>query len=164
MPTSRGLVNALEAGLMQAFTRVFGEALVSLVLYGSYARGDFDKESDVDVLVVLESISDRYALQSMLDRVEEELKPLFKCLNQYGYSPAISPIALSREEARVTRPLYLDIVFDAKVLYDKDGFMASVLEKVRRKLSEYGAERVKIGSKWVTVLKKNYRFGEVIEF
>lgn len=30
----------------------FGEKLHSVILYGSYARGDFDEESDVDVMVL----------------------------------------------------------------------------------------------------------------
>lgn len=29
---------------------VFGEALDKIVLYGSYARGDYDQESDIDVI------------------------------------------------------------------------------------------------------------------
>jgi len=37
---------------------IYGDRLRSVVLFGSSARGDFTKESDVDVLVVLKSIID----------------------------------------------------------------------------------------------------------
>lgn len=38
------------------FFRLFGDKLVSVVLYGSYARGDHDSESDIDVLNQYRSI------------------------------------------------------------------------------------------------------------
>lgn len=35
----------------QEAKRVFGEKLAAVVLYGSYARGDNDDESDIDIMV-----------------------------------------------------------------------------------------------------------------
>jgi predicted nucleotidyltransferase len=32
---------------------LYGERLSKIILYGSYARGDFHEESDIDFLVVL---------------------------------------------------------------------------------------------------------------
>lgn len=34
--------------------QIFGDKLVSVVLFGSYARGDFDEESDIDVLLLVD--------------------------------------------------------------------------------------------------------------
>lgn len=39
-----------------------------------------------------------------------------------------------------------------------------MLEYVESKLMEYGAERVRIGRKWVRALKRSYIFSKVIEF
>ena len=42
--------------LSEAFERskaVFGNSLVNAYLYGSFARGDYDDESDVDILLTL---------------------------------------------------------------------------------------------------------------
>ncbi|WP_266369108.1 nucleotidyltransferase domain-containing protein [Tellurirhabdus rosea] len=33
--------------------RHYGDRLAKIVLFGSYARGDFDEESDIDYLIVL---------------------------------------------------------------------------------------------------------------
>jgi len=72
-------------------------------------------------------------------------------------------VVLSRSQASAIRPLYLDLVFDYEVLYDRGGFITSVLEGLKARLREYGAERRFIGRRWVVVLKKDLRFGEVVE-
>lgn len=55
------LVNEFRAGL----ETIYGPRLRGVYLFGSYARGDQDAESDVDVLVVLDEI-ESYA--SEIDR------------------------------------------------------------------------------------------------
>ena len=45
----------------------FGDKLDSVLLYGSYARGDFDSDSDIDIIIVAD-ISDEDA-----NRIEESL-------------------------------------------------------------------------------------------
>ena len=47
--TLRLLLNETVAGLRD----IFGEQLDRVILYGSYARGDYDEESDVDVMAKL---------------------------------------------------------------------------------------------------------------
>lgn len=36
----------------QEIRKILGEDLYKIILYGSYARGDFDENSDVDVMVL----------------------------------------------------------------------------------------------------------------
>ncbi|GAB2516385.1 nucleotidyltransferase domain-containing protein [Spirosoma aerophilum] len=47
-------LQALSQEVKQALTELYGDRLAQVVLYGSYARGDYHKESDVDYLVVLQ--------------------------------------------------------------------------------------------------------------
>ena len=54
----RSALGELKAGLES----IYAERLQGVYLYGSYARGDADDESDVDVLVVLDRC-DRYAAE-----------------------------------------------------------------------------------------------------
>lgn len=54
----RTLLMELKTGL----AAIYGERLKGFYLYGSYARGEEDSESDVDVLVVLDHF-DRYGAE-----------------------------------------------------------------------------------------------------
>lgn len=52
-PLTPDQLQALSGEVKQALTDVYGDRLDRVILYGSYARGDFHAESDVDFLVVL---------------------------------------------------------------------------------------------------------------
>ena len=47
-------VEAALDELRAALTDLYGERLRGLYLYGSYARGDFTEDSDIDLLVAIE--------------------------------------------------------------------------------------------------------------
>jgi len=49
---SRSLLNSLLEKLTAKSKEVFGEKLRYVILYGSYARGDNDEESDIDVMII----------------------------------------------------------------------------------------------------------------
>ncbi|MCD7955070.1 MAG: nucleotidyltransferase domain-containing protein [Lachnospiraceae bacterium] len=41
--------------------KIFGDRLKAVILYGSYARGDFDSESDIDIMVLLDLPAEQMA-------------------------------------------------------------------------------------------------------
>lgn len=51
----------------------FGEQLKYLILYGSYARGDFRENSDIDVLVVLDHIESEMKVIEKLAALKTDL-------------------------------------------------------------------------------------------
>lgn len=52
-PLTTDQLRQLSQAVKQALTELYGDRLDRVILYGSYARGDFHVESDVDYLVVL---------------------------------------------------------------------------------------------------------------
>jgi len=68
------------------------------------------------------------------------------------------------EEAEAGSPLFLDMVDDARILYDCDGFLEELLERLRQRLAELGSRRVWRGNSWYWVLKPDLAPGEAITF
>ncbi len=56
------LIDRLLWRLKEGLKGLYGERLRGVYLFGSYARGEQDRESDVDVLIVLDRV-DRYGAE-----------------------------------------------------------------------------------------------------
>lgn len=54
------LISDILSQVKQVAEKQFGERLKAVRLYGSYARGDENEESDIDILIVLDEIHDYY--------------------------------------------------------------------------------------------------------
>jgi len=48
-------IKGLLAELKQGLSKIYGERLKAVVLFGSYARGDYHEGSDLDVMIVLDT-------------------------------------------------------------------------------------------------------------
>ena len=80
-----GLLDELARGLKD----LYGERYRGLVLYGSYARGEADEGSDVDVLLLLNGEVDTV---EELARAEEVKWPLSL---EAGYTISLLPVSLA---------------------------------------------------------------------
>jgi hypothetical protein len=49
------------------------------------------------------------------------------------------------EEAKKHRPIHLDMVVDAVIVFDSDNFFRKILDEVAEKLKALGAERKRVG-------------------
>jgi len=155
------------AALTEALREELRDSLLSVVLYGSVARGTATETSDVDLLVIQRGAPSSYyeRLEPML-KVEASLKQsaAFQELVQKGLYPSLSPLVLSEAEAEENRYIFLDMVEEAVVLYDPEGFFARRMGELRRRLEELGARRIMLpDGSWYWDLKPDLVLGEVFE-
>ncbi|WP_338599108.1 nucleotidyltransferase domain-containing protein [Sulfolobus tengchongensis] len=157
--------NKVVETLLEALLSLYHDNLVSLLVYGSVARGDPRKDSDIDLLVVFESLPlNRPKRLDIFNRAYDVVDPLILSLMDQGYYITLSPIIKSKDEASHFTPQYLDMIDDAVIVYDKDSFMEKVLNRISEELKKLGAKRVWLSNKaWYWVLKPDYKFGDVIE-
>lgn len=61
------VLNKIIKEMVECYRGVYGNDVVEIVLYGSYARGDFSKESDIDLVAIVHG--SRLDLQNKLKNV-----------------------------------------------------------------------------------------------
>ena len=108
--------------LLERLRPAFGEHLVSVILYGSAAAGDwYEHSSDLNILCVLDQISPHELLQS---------EPIFRWWREQGHPP---PLLLSEEEVRSSSdafPMeYQDLEEHRRVLHGRDVIDGVTIDK-----------------------------------
>ena len=146
----------------------YKDKLIAVALYGSVARGEAEPTSDLDVILVIEDPTSPYekSTKRFILKVEDRLKDgkAFRNLVKSGLYPDLRPIILSRSEASMNRYIFLDLIDDAIILFDRNDFFKKRLETLKRRLKELGSKKVesKDGG-WYWILKPDLKFGEVFE-
>jgi predicted nucleotidyltransferase len=138
----------------------WGDRLVSIVLFGSVARGQAGPASDIDLLLVAKDLP-----RALADR----RRPFLESWERARAARALpyvqwNLVVKSLEEGRVRSPLYLDIVEDGILVLDRDHFFEGVLSAMRERMRILGSRRVCLADgTWYWDLKPDFRFGEVVE-
>jgi len=154
----------LENKLLTEVKSFYGDRLVSFVVFGSVARETYRFDSDIDVLIIAEGLPNgRMKRVAQFLTIEDRIESFLKTLQKEGINTYISPVFKTPEEAEMGSPLFLDMVEDASILFDSNGFFSKRLARLRNRLRELGAKRVWRGNAWYWVLKPDYKPGEVIE-
>lgn len=134
----------------------FGGDLVSVVVFGSRARGEARLDSDIDLLVVARDLpSDHTERFRIVLDLARQVSPDFAAM--------LSVIVRTPEEAAPIKPYYLGMLSGHVLLWDHDGFFAGVLDRLRARLAELGSKRYvdKDGYEYWD-LKPNWKPGDVV--
>ena len=156
--------DGLLAKMVEVAKAFYGDRLVSVVVYGSVGRGTMRQDSDVDVLIIARDLPrGRFDRVAEFTAVEKTLAPAFQDLLSQGVHTELSPVFKTPQEVEAGSPLFFDMVEDARLLYDHNGFFAGRLERLRRRFAELGSKRIWNDNVWYWDLKPDYKPGEVFE-
>jgi hypothetical protein len=167
VPTTKSAetLQALARRYADLLVASLGERLVSVVLFGSVARGDATADSDIDLLIVARDLPrGQFARKRLLAEADAKLEHEAELAARDGsVELRLARIVRTPEEAARVIPLYLDLTEDAILLVDRDGFFAAVLDRLRASLARLGSRRIRQGKTWYWDLKPDLKPGEVFE-
>ena len=130
---------------------------MAAALFGSVARREAGAASDMDLLIVATQLPPgRMTSQNLLASLDARFDPQLAALRRRGILTDFSPILKTPEEARITVPLYLDMIEDAIILYEQDGFLSAIFDRVRQSLRRLGSRRRLCGNTRYWELKPDY--------
>ncbi len=128
----------IEHKIVEEMKRYFGSELVSVVLFGSQARGTAGEYSDIDLVVIVEGITSDWREQ---DKIIIELKR----------SPGLTRLPVSIilkspdtviASLDVVQPLLFGILKSYKVLYDLSNFFETQAEVYRKHMQEWDVQEI----------------------
>lgn len=154
----------LANAALDACRRHYGNRLVSLAVFGSVGRGTPGPDSDIDLLIVVDGLPNgRMARSDDFAAAERALETALAGARAQGLNPTLSPTFKTPQEVAAGSPLFLDMIDDAEILYDRDDFLRQALDELSARLRRLGARRIWRDTAWYWDLKPDYRPGEVFE-
>jgi len=82
---------------------IYGANLKKIILYGSYARGDADEGSDIDIIILIKNMKDPV---TALEKCSKNIHQI-----DYFYDTLISIVPIDAEEYNVRK---LPVILNAK--------------------------------------------------
>ena len=83
-------LDAICQRVVDCYKKIYGDNIQGIYLYGSYARGDFDEESDIDFAAIVEGVKPEWSKErSELIHETEEI--------DLEYDVFISPKVISAD-------------------------------------------------------------------
>ena len=119
--------------------------LAGVLVFGSVARGQESPDSDIDLLVLVRG--DARALEEVRQGVlqvqlELRLTPEYRVARLAGFHPVLDAHLVLAERAYRLYRLYLDALTDGIPVYDPEGQLAELRERMRARLRDAGSVRV----------------------
>lgn len=105
-------VNNISKQMSQTYRSVYGDSIVAIYLYGSYARGNYTDESDIDITAIVKG--NRTDLQEKLKQVWD-ISADIGLENDVVVSPTVIPYA-EYEEYKEILPYYMNIQKEGKLI------------------------------------------------
>ena len=112
---------------VEACKKKFGDDLVSIVLFGSYARGDFKETSDVDLLVIAKNLPESVWER---DKMMEEITWEIFLKHEEDLQPILSTPEETTMAMKSKNPFFFSILLGYKIILDKESFFEKNLKEI----------------------------------
>jgi len=144
----------------------FNDNLLSVILYGSVARGKWTYESDIDLLLIFSDETVNLSgfnktltnitvtFEKTLQLKDRNNKTIYCSLQEY-------PIFLN--DLDNFRTLFYDIAMDGIILYDRANVGFDFIERIKERILNKNIKRIFISDKDFYWKRNNVEFGELIE-
>lgn len=160
----RDSYNQLVAETVRECRSFYGDRLISMCLFGSVARGTMSDSSDIDLLLVVDPLPDgRMNRVREFSAVENNLLPKIAMLRRVGIHASLSPLFKTKQEVGFGSLVFLDMMHEGVILFDREVFLQSQFDRLRKRLGAQGARRIQKGEAWYWILKEPYEIGEEFE-
>jgi len=132
-----GLANSPLKVAVDKIASFFSRELCGLVLFGSRARGEAWRNSDFDLLILLEKSStiDR-ALYRRWDElgISDEFSPHFVHQPRVKKIPSQGPADMTQDTSPLNA-IFLEAALEGRILYDKNSSIAELMHQIRFKIA-----------------------------
>lgn len=103
---TKNQLNDILGRMLVIYHDIYGDAVIGVFLYGSYARGDYEKDSDIDIVAIVKG--ERRVLQ-------DKLRLIWELSADVGleYDTVVSPTVIPYDEFEAYKeilPYYRNIV------------------------------------------------------
>lgn len=144
----------------------YGGNLRSLVVHGSYARGQNKKGSDIDLLIILDgtSLSSKQRNYEFVQEIESRFQDVAQSCYKQGINTDVSTFILTKDEASHFNPLYLDMTTHALAVVDRDDFFSEILNITRTKMKNWGSQKYQSGNSWCWHIAPHIKPGTSIDY
>jgi len=107
-------IEGIAQRVCKAARESLGEKLVKVILYGSFARGDYDEESDIDIMILADvPQEDTYAESMKISKLLKGIDLDFDLLVSFH----VTSLAIFNKFLDV-KPFYMNVLKDGVVLSD----------------------------------------------
>lgn len=136
--------------ILQQILDYYGDSLLACAIFGSYARGENRKNSDLDLLII---VTKTQGLSRRLKDFVENIEMKHEMLAQIIYEREeiiceLSPYILTGDEALKMQPIYFDLVEHHLIIFDPAFIIGRIISSTRKILIQSGAQKVRRNNTW----------------
>ena len=106
------------------------EGVLGLLLFGSVARGTYNKNSDIDLFIVVRDNKIKY--YDIENEAKMRIEKLREPFLQRGYHLRISTTILDVEDLKSFQPIYISLLLDGITLYEKNFTLTDFFNTIRK--------------------------------